>query len=151
LFKNYNKEAGIIEALKEGYNQAEIAEFLHLSISSISKIKTIFNKKEKIFNDLRRKGIFWSFDKTIEYKDFNENILIERILKYGDFDDIKEIIELFGKRKVKQVWQKTMASDKRFIKLNLLIARVFFGMDVEADYFKSLKNERFEKLKILAS
>ena len=29
-----------------------------------------------------------------------------------------------------------------------MLARVFFGMDVEADYFKEVKNARFEKLKL---
>ncbi len=36
-------------------------------------------------------------------------------------------------------------------KLNLMIARVFFGMEVESDYFREIKNARFEKLKLLAS
>ncbi len=45
-----------------------------------------------------------------------------------------------------------MASDKRFVKLNLLtIARVFLDMDVESDYFKGIKNARLEKLKLLAT
>jgi len=32
-----------------------------------------------------------------------------------------------------------------------MLARVFFGMDVGAEYFKEVKNARFEKLKLLAS
>ncbi len=142
FFKNYNKEAGIIEALKEGYNQAEIAEFLHLSIPSISKIKKIFNKKEKIFNDLKEKGIFWSFDKKIQYKDFHENVFIEYVLKYGDFWDIKDVFDLFGKRKVKKVWEKKVKKDKRFIKLNLLVARVFLDLDIEIRDLKSINEFR---------
>ena len=51
------------------------------------------------------------------------------------FDDIVLLLKLFGKRKVKAVWEKTMKSDTRFIKVNLMIARVFFGMDVESDFF----------------
>ncbi len=39
-----------------------------------------------------------------------------------------------------------MQDDKRFIKLNVMIARVFFDMNVDGDYFKRLKNGRFENL-----
>ena len=75
-------------------------------------------------------------------------MLIEHTLKYADFDDIVLLLKLFGKRKVKVIWKKTMKNDTRFIKVNLMIARVFFGMDVESDYFKKVKHERFEKLKL---
>jgi putative transposase len=78
-------------------------------------------------------------------------LLIEYILKYADFDDIAQCIELFGKRMVKSVWEERLVSDKPFIKTNLMIARVFFGMDVESDYFKGVKNARLEKLRLLAS
>ncbi len=78
-------------------------------------------------------------------------MFIEYLLKYGDFEDIRLGFELFGKRVMKRVWEERLKSDKRFIKLNLLIARVFLGMDVESSYFKEVKNARFEKFKLLAS
>ncbi|MGC8502758.1 hypothetical protein [Desulfurella sp.] len=114
-------------------------------------MKNNYQRKEMLFNELKDKGIFWSFDKNIKYEDFKDNVFIEYVLRYGDFDDIKEIIRLFGKRNVKNVWMKTLAIDKRFIKMNLMLARVFFNMDVEADYFKKLKNDRLEKLKMLVT
>ena len=148
LFSVYEKEEAIWEALKEGYQQSEIAKYLNLSPVSISKILKIFKQKRELFYRLRDKGLFWSYSKSMEY---NEKLLIEYTLKYADFDDIVLLLKLFGKRKVKSLWDKTMKSDQRFIKLNLMLARVFFGMDVESDYFKGVKNERFEKLKLLAS
>ena len=72
-------------------------------------------------------------------------------MKYGDFDDIVLVFKLFGKRIIKKVWNEKMKSNKQFIKLNLMLARVFFGMNVESSYFKEVKNARFEKLKLLAS
>ena len=83
--------------------------------------------------------------------DFWGGIFLEHTLKYADFDDIVLLLKLFGKRKVKSIWEKTIKSNTRFIKLNLMVDRAFFGMDVESDYFKKVKNERFEKLKLLAS
>jgi len=148
FFSNYTKEKAIFEAVKSGYRGSSIAQFLGLSNVSISKSLKIYKEKLKLFKKLKDKGLFWSYDEEMEY---DEDLLIEHTLKYADFDDIVLLLKLFGKRKVKAVWQKSMQSDKRFIKLNLMLARVFFDMDVESDYFKEIKNERFEKLKLLAS
>ena len=117
------------------------------------RIKTPKRDKEKIelFEKLRDKGIFWSYSKDISYEEAGAKLFIEYLLKYGDFDDIKYGLELFGKQPIKKVWEETMKSDESFIKTNLMLARLFFGMDVESDYFKGIKNERFEKLKLLAS
>jgi len=59
--------------------------------------------------------------------------------------------ELYPREYIKGVWKETLKDDKRFIKLNLMIARLFFGMDVESSYFKEVKNARLEKLKMFAS
>jgi REP element-mobilizing transposase RayT len=146
-----NKELFISKAIQEGYTQMQIAPILNLSNISISKIYKIYKQKVILFEKMKKKGIFWSYSKDIEYNRFNQNIFIEYTLKYGDFDDIKLLVELFGKRVVKKVWEKSVKIDQKFIKINLMIARVFFKMDVESDYFKKVKNERFEKLKLLAS
>lgn len=148
LFATYEKEEAIWQAIKEGYKQSDIARFLNLSPVSISKILKIYKQKRDLFYRLRDKGLFWSYSKSMEY---DEKLLIEHTLKYADFDDIVLLLKLFGKRRVKLIWDKTMKSDQRFIKLNLMLARVFFGMDVESNYFKGVKNERLEKLKMLTS
>ena len=111
----------------------------------------IHKKKVNLFNKLRDKGIFWSYSKDITYDKAGDNLFIEYLLKYGDFDDIVFGFRLFGKKVIKKVWQQRLVSDKSFIKLNLMLARVFFDMDVEAGYFKEIKSARFEKLKLLAS
>jgi len=147
-FKIYDKEKAIFEAVKDGYTQSAIASYLNLSYVSISKRLKTYKQKLKLFEKLKQKGLLWSYSKDMKY---NENLTIEHTLKYGDFDDIILAIKLFGKRKVKTIWQKTMQDDKRFIKLNVMIARVFFDMNVDGDYFKRLKNGRLEKLKLLAS
>ncbi|MDD3463339.1 MAG: transposase [Sulfurospirillaceae bacterium] len=141
----------IQNALKDGYAQTQIAKHLGLSDVSISKTLKIHRQKVRLFEKLRDKGIFWSYSKDMTYEVAGEALVIEYILKYADFDEIKEAMGLFGKRAMKKVWEKTMVSDKSFIKTNFMLARVFFGMDVESEYFKRQKNERFEKLKMLAS
>jgi REP element-mobilizing transposase RayT/predicted transcriptional regulator len=146
-----HREAAIINAIKEGYKQSTIAKYLNLSPVAISKIATRYKQKVKLFNRLRDKGIFWSYSKEMTFEEAGEKLTIEYILKYGDFDDIVSCIHLFGKKRTKAAWNERLKSNKQFIKTNLMIARVFFGMDVESDYFKGMKNERLEKLRMLAS
>jgi REP element-mobilizing transposase RayT len=150
-FEKYNKEIAIAKAIKEGYLQIQIAKYLNLSTVCISKMYKIYRAKEGLFETLKNKGIFWSYSKDISYEQAGEKLTIEYLLKYGDFDELCEGFKLFGKRVVKKVWEDKLVSDKQFIKTNLMIARVFFKMDVESSYFKEKKNARFEKLKLLAS
>ena len=150
-FKNSTREVAIAHAIEDGYKQQEIADYLGLSNISISKIHKIYRQKVTLFNKLRDKGLFWSYSKEMRYDEAGENLLIEYLYKYADFDDIRLGFELFGKRVMKRVWEEKLKSDKRFVKLNFMIARVFLGMNIEPSYFKEVKNERFEKLKMLAS
>ena len=150
-FDNYSREVAIARAVNDGYKQSQIAIYLKLSYVAISKIYKLYNQKVKLFNKLRDKGIFWSYSKNISFEEAGKSLTIEYLLKYADFDDIVVGFNLFGKRQMKKVWEESLKSDKRFIKLNLMLARVFFGMDVESDYFKEVKNARFEKLRLLAS
>ena len=106
------------------------------------------HKKLVLFQKLKDKGLFWSYSKDMQY---DEKLLVEHLLKYADFDDIVLGFKLFGKRTMKKIWEKKVKNDKRFIKLNLMLARVFFGMDVESSYFKEVKNARAEKFKMFAS
>ncbi|HIP43911.1 MAG TPA: hypothetical protein EYG93_01060 [Sulfurospirillum arcachonense] len=151
-FKNgVSREFSIYSALKDGYTQVKIAKYLNLSSVAISKILKIYRQKIALFDKLRDKGIFWSYSKDIKYNSNTENLMMEYLLKYGDFDDIVLGFKIFGKRVMKRVWEDKLKGDKQFIKLNLMLARVFFGMDIESSYFKEIKNERFEKLKLFAS
>ena len=150
-FENFSKEVAIAEAIKDGYLQTLIAKHLELSNVAISKTHKNYRQKVKLFDKLKDKGIFWSYSKDITYAQAGNSLFIEHILKYADFDDIVLSFKLFGKRVIKKIWEQKVASDQQFIKTNLMLARVFFGMDVESSYFKDMKNARFEKLKLLAS
>ena len=150
-FEILPKEQAIYSAVIDGYTQKELGEFLGVSNVAISKTIRIYKQKVKLFNYLRDKGVFWSYNKDIFYDEAGAELFIEYLVKYGDFGDIKLGFELFGKRCIKGVWEKKLKADKSFIKTNLMLARVFFGMDVESNYFREMKNARFEKLKLLAS
>jgi len=107
--------------------------------------------KKQLFDKLKNKGIFWSYSKDITLEEIGDKIFVEYILKYGDFDDIALIFKLYDKGFIKKVWQKSLVNDSRFIKLNLMLARVFFDMNVESSYFKGLNSARDKKLRLFAS
>jgi REP element-mobilizing transposase RayT len=150
-FADVDREAGIVGALKDGYTQVAVGEYLGLSNIAISKIYNIYGQKVKLFNRLREAGVFWSYAKDLSYEQAGAKLFIEYLLKYGDFNDIKAGFKLFGKRMVKQVWQSSLVSNRQFVKLNVMLAKVFFDMDVDSGYFSSIKNERYEKFRMLAS
>jgi hypothetical protein len=108
-------------------------------------------EKQQLFEYIKKQGLLWSYSRDIQYSDNMDSLIIETVLKYGDFDELKQIFALYDQEIIKKIWGEKVVSDKRFIKGNYFVARIFFGMDIEADYFKGLKNARFEKLKMLAS
>jgi len=88
-----------------------------------------------------KNNIFWDIDK---HSTIDEATLIEHTLKYGDFGDIVNLFKNFDKEKIKEIWLKNMTEDNRFLKVNLMIARIFFDMDIESDYLEGLNNVRFK-------
>ena len=107
--------------------------------------------KEKLFEKLKAKGLFWSYDSDIHYDESKDDLLIEITLKYADLDDIKTLFMMCGEPPMRQIWEKQLRNDSRFKKLNYFLARVFFGMNVEAQDFAGVKNDRAEKFRLLAS
>jgi hypothetical protein len=100
---------------------------------------------KEIFQKLKKKGMFWSYNHQISLAEIGDDIFLEHVLKYGDMDDIKASIDHYGLQKVQSVWEQTMVPDKRFMKMNLMLARVFFNMDVESDYFQERQHGRFTR------
>ncbi|OGV27294.1 MAG: hypothetical protein A3F18_06710 [Legionellales bacterium RIFCSPHIGHO2_12_FULL_37_14] len=107
--------------------------------------------KEKLFHKLQKKGIFWQYSKTLKITDLPDKLFCETVLKYGDFSDIQQLFKLFSKDAIEQYWRQTLVSDKRFTRLNVMLGRVFFHLDVNGSYFLNQENSRYEKLKRLAS
>lgn len=141
----------IVDACLDGYKQASIAQYLKLSAASISRRVKRYYEKKKLFVAAKQKGLFWSYDKKLEYSQALDSLLIENILKYGDFADLKKLFSLYGKRSVKRIWKEKLCGDTRFSKLNYFLARIFFGMDVEAKFFKGGVSDREQMLRMLAT
>lgn len=97
--KNSQKE--IYEAICDGHSATSIAKYLSVSNSYITIKMKNYKQKITLFEKLKQKGIFWSYDKNITYDKFNDDLFIEYTLKYADFDDIKKLLCVFGKNKQK--------------------------------------------------
>ncbi len=151
IFEVSQRDKAVCEAMQEGYSKSEIADFLGVSSATVEKMHRRYLRKRELFEKLKEDGIFWSYSKDLRFEDFSEDLFIEHTLKYGDFDDITSLIKLYGKRKVKKAWEKSMKYDTRFKKINFLIARVFLGLDIEIKDLQKTKNGRFEKLRVFAS
>ena len=154
ILLNCDKETrnnNIIKAVLNGYRQSELANFIGVSNVLISKIVRHYWIKVALFKKLKKKGLFWSYSKEISYEELGDNALCEVLLKYADFDELIIAFDVFGLKTMKRVWINKLVADKRFIRLNLFIARVFFSMDIESNYFEEIKSVRAEKLRLLAS
>jgi len=51
----------------------------------------------------KRPYLFWY---TKNVPNLSEPAIVEAVLNYGDFDDVKKIMVLLGKRKVARIFQK---------------------------------------------
>jgi len=140
----------ICEAFWGGYLQGDIARYLDLSSVAISRIISSERVKRELFIKIRDRGLLWSYAHDINYDVEKSSLLIETILKYADLDDIKTVLDSFGVRKVRKVWEGYLKNDNRFKRLNYFLARIFFNMDVEVDDFAEVKNVRGSTLRLLA-
>ena len=64
------------------------------------KLGTEYNK-EALFNKLKSKGILWCYSKMVSYQELGDELLIEYVLKYRDFNDLTDIEQLhFFKKRI---------------------------------------------------
>jgi len=110
-----------------------------------------YKEKRKLYLEAKEKGLFWSYDKKLEYSRELDLLLIETILKYGDFVDLKKIFLIYNNNMIRRVWEEKLIKDTHFRKVNYFLARIFFTMNVEADYFKGGISDRGKKIRMLAS
>ncbi len=107
-------------------------------------------EKQALFKKIQADGLLWSYSENADLQSIGEKNFIEQVLKYADLEDMAALFRFWDKQEILEVWESRMKPDTRFKKVNLLIARVFFDMDVEADYFTDAVYEREKKLRLLA-
>jgi REP element-mobilizing transposase RayT len=144
------RNTAIYQAFMDGIKQSDIAAHLDLSPAAVCKIVENERDKRALFAKIRDAGLLWSYAADIRYTEDRQGLLIETVLKYADLDDLHMLFKLFGKRKIKAVWEKSMKPDMRFKKVNYFIARMFFDMKLEAGDFHEGRYARTDTLRLLA-
>jgi len=77
-------------------------------------------------------------------------VKIEYLLKYGDLDEINEVITDFGFDYCKDIWIKKIIPNQRFNRLNYFLARFIFNISEDKkeilDFLKKHLRKRFDGL-----
>lgn len=107
-------------------------------------------RKQMLFNRLQQQSLFWSYAEDARLEDIGEQTLIETCFRYAGWSELCLMFETFKREHLFAIWQQEIKPDTRFKKQNLFIARVLFGLDVEADYFEDTGYARDKKLRLLA-
>ena len=74
------------------------------------KIKFTVDNKKILFDTLKAKGAFWSYSKMISYEELGKDLLIEHVLKFGDFDDLINLFNIFNNKTIENVWKDNLIS-----------------------------------------
>ncbi len=77
------------------------------------------------------------------------SIKVEYVLKFGNLDEISEVIKQAGFDFCKNIWINKVIPDKRFDRLSYFLARFVFNISTERtkilEYLQHHKRKRFER------
>jgi hypothetical protein len=88
------------------------------------------NKKRKLFNICKKDNLFWSYRKDIRVEEMADEIIIEKILRYGDIDALVLLFKTYPYTLLYNVWTKALLPDERFEQENHFLAKFFFEKDI---------------------
>lgn len=102
---------------------------------------------EALYRKLADEGIFWSYDKKLDY--IGDDLLIEHTLLYAEVSEIKDLFKIFDFAKIKDVWERKVVPDERHYGLNYYLALIWFDISEPKEYLQETakKYSRYERLK----
>ena len=86
--------------------------------------------KEILFKTAKDLNIFWSYSKDIALADIPEELLIEKILLYGDIKDLILLFQAYPYNTIYKIWTEELLPDKRYKEANYFLAKFFFKADI---------------------
>ncbi len=116
--------------------------------------KIINKEKESLILALKKNNAFWSYDLSdIQSNTISNEFLIESTLVFGDVDEIKKLFQIFSKKEIKAIWNKNLANDAKYYKLNYYLSVIFFNIKNPKKYIEENTqiNSRYERLKQLST
>jgi hypothetical protein len=95
------------------------------------------NNKQILFEKLREKNAFWSYENVNEIDD---ELLVEKVLLMLDIDDINMLFKIYGKEFLKKVWEeRILRQEPYYYGLNRFFAWFYFGISDPDEYIKNRK------------
>ena len=88
--------------------------------------------KEILFKTAKDSNFFWSYSKDITVADIPEELLIEKILLYGDIKDLILLFQTYPYDTIYKVWTEALLPDKRYKPANYFLAKFFFKTDINS-------------------
>ena len=115
-------------------------------ISYLCKVEMKEDVKKQLFRKLKKENCFWSYDVS-KMKSISDESLIEHVLLYLDIEDINQLFQLFGYKKVKRVWLDRVAPlGEMFRRYNILYAWYYFGAKRPETYVKSIETRHLNRI-----
>ena len=102
-----------------------------------------YNIKRLLFRHLKREHAFWSYDPaTVSLAQMEDELLIEKVLYYLDWEDIMRLFEIYPKTQVKEVWKNHLCPlGQYFGRMNILYAAVLFDIKNPERYIRAQRNK----------
>jgi len=92
------------------------------------------NNKQILFNKLKTKNAFWSYNTANEISD---DLLIEKVMLMLDIDDIGKLFEMYGRNFVRGVWENRILKQEPFYHdLNRFYAWFYFDIENPDEFIK---------------
>ncbi len=109
------------------------------------------NTREKLLRRIKKKNLLWSYSRNVTANEISDSVLMDTILKYGNYTDLTMLFECLDGEIIYEFWLHHLLPDDRFKKLNFYLAKIVFNVDWKAINQGKMEWSRFEKLKFLAS
>ena len=87
--------------------------------------------KKILFKTAKDSNLFWSYSKDITVADIPEELLIEKILLYGDIKDLILLFQTYPYDTIYKVWTEALLPDKRYKPANYFLAKFFFKTNMD--------------------
>ena len=103
--------------------------------------------RQNLEKKLRKLNVFWSFNVPPNL-DIPDEVLIEKVLLHLDMDEIRILISLFEKKKIKKVWiERILCQEPMYHAQNRLYAFLLFGISDPDRYIRDQVNKRLKQFR----
>jgi Helix-turn-helix. len=102
--------------------------------------------RSELCTAIRSSVALWSYEE-VQANDLSDDDIIENTFLYLDMPEIAMMMRIFRRDKIKQVWKDRLVVQGEYLHdLNVMIARLYFGIKKPDRYLKAVESQFFNKL-----